>query len=230
MKWRKIQMKVILDILNQLTRVGKIVFAGLILMLIVSLVHSYGKTTQMQSYIKMYEEYQDSVKVVLRVNDSIAKINLARVDSLEKDSILAVQQQRKIRQLMGNIGSTQDEKERLQRELDSLRQIMPDTSEVSLKKDTIIALLREDSTKTQQVLREMFVLDTQRIETINLLKRDNVDLKIRAENAEDKLKKLPQAPVDTDRWFFGLFKKPTRTQSAAIGAAVGLVAGILVAK
>lgn len=214
-----------------MTTLSKLIFAILMVVLVGSVIHSYGKTTELQSYIVKYKAYQDSVKVVLHTSDSIAKINVARADSLRADSIRAVEQDKQIKRLLNNAGSTQKEKARLEEELETLRNASPDTSQISLKKDTIITLLREDSTNAQQTIKKMQEKDLTQTNTISLLRRDNTDFKQRAENAEERLRNLPPCPpTGSDKWFFGLINKPTRKQSAIGGLVVGLVAGVLIAK
>ncbi|HRN71175.1 MAG TPA: hypothetical protein PLS49_08405, partial [Candidatus Woesebacteria bacterium] len=198
-------MNKIVDFIKGLNELSKIILTAVIIFLATSVVNGINRKSAI-------DEYNDSVAVVLQQKDSVEKIMAARADSLKQDSIKAVRQSREINRLRNNLSNTQAEKDRLQREIDSLAKISPDTHPASLKKDTLIAELRKDSTVMDSTIKVLEKRDSIRVQTIAIISRDRDDALGRAERAEHQLENLPNPPEDPDKWFFGLFNKPTRTQ------------------
>ncbi len=220
-------MNKILQLLKGLNEVVKIVVVALLVGVVAYSFGSCGSKTELDAWKTKYESYQAETKLVLQQNDSLKMVMKLRNDSIRNDSIKAARQTREINRLRQSLGDNQEEKTRIEHELDSLRQLAPDTSAISLKKDTIIALLREDSVTAHTLIDSLEARDSTRVSEIELRKKNEANLLQRAESAEQQLRELPDAPKDPDRWFFGLLKKPTRPVVAVVAAAVGLVAGAL---
>lgn len=220
-------MNKILQLINGLNQAVKLTTVTLLVFAVAYSFGSCGKQTQLDAWKQKYESYQEEVKITLQQNDSLKKIMNIRTDSIRRDSIKAARQTREINRLRESLSNNQEEKTRLENELDSLRQLSPDTSAVSLKKDTVIALLRDDSTNAHALIDSLVSRDSTRVNEIKLLKKNESDAIKRAESAEQKLRELPNAPTDPDRWFFGLFKKPSRGIVAIAAATGGVIIGTL---
>lgn len=206
--------------------------AGLVILLILatSFYFDAKKTSEMEEYIESYKAYQEQVQVILQENAALKKSIDARTEQARKDSILAAQKTRAISRLKDSLSTTQDSKTRLESEIDSLRQVAPDTTEVSLKKDTVIALLRQDSTVTHDLIVTYELRDIDRLSEIALHKDNTKEATFRAEKAEAALNALPPAPKDPDKWFFGLLSKPSRKVVAVITAITTSVVTVVVIK
>jgi uncharacterized phage infection (PIP) family protein YhgE len=221
-------MNKVLEFFKTLNQLSQLVLVGALVFAITFTFGSCQQKTTIAEFNQRYEQYQDSVKKVLFRNDFIANASLARADSLKQDSIKAARQTREINRLRNSLGDTQKEKDRLQRQIDSLRVATPDTSEISLKKDTLIAELRRDSTVMDSTIRKLEQRDTTRLQTIaTITRQSNANLQ-RAEAAEERLQNLPKPPNDPDKWFFDKFNKPTRTQVGVITGTIGLIFGIVI--
>lgn len=221
-------MNKIVDFIKGLNELSKIILTAVIIFLATSVVNGINRKSAIDEYNEQYKKYQDSVAVVLQQKDSVEKIMAARADSLKQDSIKAVRQSREINRLRNNLSNTQAEKDRLQREIDSLAAISPDTHPASLKKDTLIAELRKDSTVMDSTIKVLEQRDSTRVQTIARISSDRDDALGRAERAEAQLENLPKPPEDPDKWFFGLFNKPTRTQVGVGGVIIGVITGLIV--
>lgn len=226
---RNSKMKKILQLINGLNQAIKLTAVALLVFAVAYSFGSCGKQTELDAWKEKYETYQEEVKITLQQNDSLKKVMNIRTDSIRRDSIKAARQTREINRLRESLGNNQEEKTRLEEELDNLRQLSPDTSLVSLKKDTIITLLRDDSTRAHTLIDSLESRDSTRVNEIELRKKNEADAIRRAESAEQKLRELPDAPKDPDRWFFGLFKKPSRGIVAITAAAGGVIIGALLA-
>jgi hypothetical protein len=221
-------MNKVLEFLKTFNQLSQIVLIGVIVFAITFTFGSCQQKTNISKFNQQYEEYRDSVNKVLATADSIAKVSRIRADSLKQDSIKAERQTREINRLRTSLGNNQKEKTRLQQEIDSLKNEYPDTTTISLKKDTLIAELKKDSTVMDSTIRKLEQRDTTRLQTIaTITKQSNANLQ-RAEAAEERLRNLPKPPDDPDKWFFDKFNKPTRTQVGVVSGTIGVIVGILI--
>lgn len=208
--------------MNQMTQMALIT---IVLIIAAYSFGSCGKQSEMDKYITEYKKYQKEVIVLKHTADSLDKIARAHADSAKKDSVKADKQTKEIDNLKGKLGNTQEAKSKLQREIDSLKINAPDTSKISLKKDTIIALLRVDSANLQSTIVKLEQRDTTRVNEISKWKNSfNIET-IRAGKLQAKLDSLKPPPKDPGKWFFGLLPKPNRVTTGLIAFGVGVVAG-----
>jgi hypothetical protein len=221
-------MNKVLEFFKTLNQLSQIVLVAAVVFAVTFTFGSCQQKTAIAEFNQKYEHYQDSVGKVLAHNDSIAKASQARADSLKQDSIKAVRQTREINRLRNSLGDNREEKDRLQREIDSLRTATPDTTPISLKKDTLISQLRRDSTVMDSTIRKLEQRDSTRLQTITTITNESNGNLRRAQAAEERLRNLPKKPDDPDKWFFDKFNKPTRTQVGIVSGTIGLILGLIV--
>jgi hypothetical protein len=221
-------MNKVLEFFKTLNQLSQLVLVAAVVFAITFTFGSCQQKTTIAEFNQRYEQYQDSAKKVLVTADSIAKASKLRADSLKQDSIKAARQTREINRLRNSLGDNQEEKDRLQHEIDSLRNVYPDTTAISLKKDTLIAELRRDSTVMDSTIRKLEQRDTTRLQTIATITNESNGNLRRAQAAEERLRNLPKPTDDPDKWFFDKFNKPTRTQVGIVSGTIGLILGIIV--
>lgn len=225
-KW----IEVIRDFLKELNSTTQLILVALVVFTLAYSFGSCGKKTQMDEYNQKYKQYQEQVEKEKHRSDSLQNVVKLRADSARKDSITAAKQTAKIDSLKTSLGKTQSSKTRLEQEIDSLKALQPDTTQISLKKDTLIANLRTDSTNMQRTISELEKRDTTRLEEIAKHKQNVLTQTFRADNLQAKLNLLPKPPADPDRWLFGLVKKPDRVIVGAVSFVAGVIGGIVLTK
>lgn len=221
-------MKTFIERLNQFSKVASVIIVAALSIGLTSFVKSCGEETELEGWNRRYEQVLSERDSVLAQNRRLAEDNERRAALIQRDSSLAEEQTRRIARLRQAMEQTQTSKTRLEQEIETLRQTTVDTSQISLKKDTVIALLREDSTKAAQTILSLEQRDSTRLRTINNLTLSLFDMSTRATKAERLLATLPQPPKDNDKWFFGLFNKPTRTQVGLISYGLGVASGFVI--
>lgn len=215
-------MNTISKFISDLTRPVQWFFVAVILIGGAYMLGSCGKKTELDKFRQEYEQFKTNAKAAVKHADSLETEIKALTDSAKKDSVAASIQRKKIAQLNNSLGNTAQVNDRLQHEIDSLKSVSPDTSQISLKKDSLIKELRADSAKMYGIILTYEKLDTAQIKEIGTLKETVKLANFRGDSLKKVLDNIPPTPKDPDKWIFGL-KKPTRVEASFIGAIFILV-------
>lgn len=193
-----------------------LIFASLLT--IGSVFRSCNSQSNLEKFREEYATYRDSVQLTLNQADSLNRLAQAQRDSAAK----ALAKSDSISQQLDSLAEITD---RLHQRNDSLTQVvLSDTTTPPLVKQVIAGLTAEnDSLRSQLDLAKE--RDEKRLRAIALFRGEAETQKNRADELEDRLRRLPQGPKSEK--LLGLIPLPSRTTSFFVGVGVGVVASSL---
>lgn len=182
--------------------------------------------SSLEEYIEKYNKFRQEAEQTVHVIDSVKKANK------EKDVLILsyIQEANTARAENAKILSRLPDSSvvaSLRSNIDSLKAATSDSVELARTvipaQDTLIKTL--DSTVVVLKLSQ-FKMSNENMAlrgANTLLISQKSALEIALEKARNDLTNLPPPPENPDKFFFGLFNKPTRTQIAVIGFVGGVV-------
>jgi len=191
------------------------------------LLGKFGTNNELDTYIKNYNAYRDSVQTTLLQSDSV-KIQLKElIDSIEVDSIKAKIQTGKIATLKSSLNATGRITDSLQRQLDSLKHAsVVDSAGIIKKQDQMIDTLKSQVSLSAHTIQLLEKRDTSRVEQITHLSRALTLSISRGDSLEVKLRNLPKPPKNPDK-LFGIIQMPSRTVVGIVSFTAGVVVGFV---
>jgi len=217
----------VLEIWSEFNKTAKLVIIALLALFIGTFVFSFSKENAIKQWKKDYENYRDSVAVVLewaKEQNILADSALAVADSIkvvaDSQTVQLAQTQATVRQLN-------------RRNQELIRDLVGDSTDIAdVNLDSLppvaqnwarlaISLKEENDSLYSVVNRFQVVLDERLIENQNLRVSLNYQTQ-RADSLQAQLEALPKGPPSET--LFGFIPLPSRRASFVIGAILGAVA------
>lgn len=220
-----------LTFMKTIPEVLKLVLVGAVMVLVTSFWAGRGAKTTLADYIRESEAFQvqtqqtikmlDSVQAVVKKQDVEIALHMSAANRYRAENVrlLATLPNPIVLDSMHN-------------NIDSLKAIIKDSVEMARTiipaQDTLIKA--QDSTIV--VWRASHTLLT--FENIDLrsangkLRLQNDILNTSLDSARTNLINIPKPPKDPDKFFFGLFNKPSRMQTLGIGFIGGIVTAVVI--
>lgn len=215
------------EFLKSIPQIVQLVLVAGVVFLVTNIVTDWQNQSKIEAYIEKYKQFQAETKQTVKMLDSVKKV----VDQKDEEIVLHIVEANDARAEVARLKAVLPNPKViavLKTRIDSLKAATGDSvvlaRTVIPAQDTLIK--QQDSTIAIQGLS----LAAMSIETSALRKANggllwqNTTLRTALDSARKNLTNLPKPPENPDKFFFGLIKKPTRTQ-AFVG---GVIATIVV--
>ncbi len=182
--------------------------------------------TELADYIRKYETFQAESKKTVKMLDSVRKV-AARQDVVIATFMVEADSLRQANAKLLSKLPSRRAMDSLRTRIDSLKKATEDSVELARTvipaQDTLIQ--QQDSTIVVyrlgigQLTQENIALRGAN----GVLVIQNGTLRAALDSARTTIINIPPPPKDPDKFFFGLLKKPTRTQAVVIGFVGGVI-------
>jgi len=215
------------EFLKGIPQVAQLFLVAGVVFLVTNIATGWQSKSTIESYIQKYEQFQAETKRTVAMLDSVKKV----IDQKDEEIVLNIVAANDARAEVARLKAVMPNPQViavLRTKIDSLKAATSDSvmlaRTVIPAQDTLIK--QQDSTMTIQKL-SMLAKDNENIALRKAnggLLSENLTLKTALDSARTNLVNIPKPPENPDKIFFGLIKKPTRTQ-AFVGGVIATIIG-----
>jgi hypothetical protein len=215
------------EFLKAIPQAAQLVLVAAVVFLVTNVVTSNSSKSEIQSYIDKYKVFQAQTAQTVKMLDSVKKV----IDRKDEEIVLYIVDANDARAEVARLKEAMPNPQviaGLKTRIDSLKRATNDSvvlaRTVIPAQDTLIK--SQDST----IVVYKFSMLAKENENIALRKINGVlfsekkILQTSLDSARTNLVDIPKPPENPDKFFFGLFKKPSRTQ-AFVGGVIATVIG-----
>ena len=215
------------EVLKGIPQTAKFVLVAASVFLVTNIVTNWQSQSTIDHYIEQYEQFQAQTQETVAVLDSVKKEVAKKDEEIVLNIVAANDARAEVERLKAMMPNPQV-LAGLKTKIDSLKAATNDS----------VVLARTVIPAQDEVIKEQDT--TIKLQKLSMLARDNENIALRKANAglisnnatlqwaldsaRTNLANLPKPPENPDKFFFGLIKKPTRTQ-AFVGGVIVTVLG-----
>lgn len=226
-------MKRFLTFMKTIPEVLKLILVGVVMVLVTSFWVGRGAKTEIEGYIRKYEVFQEQTRQTVKMLDSVRAVAKRQDAEIAGHMSAANRYRAENARLLATLPNpaTLDS---LRDNIDSLKTVIKDSVEMArtiIPAQNILIKKQDSTIVVWRASHTLLTLENNRLVTANgLLFSQNGTLRLALDSARTNLVNIPKPPEDPDKFFFGLFKKPTRMQALGIGFVGGVVTAIVINK